>query len=686
MTILRRALLPGAILTIMVCGLALWARPSTATRPAHRTCYLARGLSPEALVVLGAAIAVRGEDVLLLDSDNASPYLRDYFEKYPPPRLVAVGDFAGGVEDTECRLGVRPDQFVPWDAGPPPGLLRELVPESATVVVCPASDRRLLLQAGCLAAAAGAPLFVWHETPREVAALRECLAGCGTVEVQLVGQAERLSGLLPGYGHVVLRTEEAVASAYRKLIGRHGPIETAVVANPADAVEGRNNLSALAPWLAVQKRAALLLTGPEGQDVEDIVTQAARLESLRHLDAIILLADLQTVPWRHRPNPAAGKDPEIEMEPLTPVGAEPFSFAIGRLFHADPAVVPLTLARQRALAERPGPRKALVAANAGGGLALLETLSRNTTAELRNAGYQTTARFGRDAKPEELRRLLPEHDIFLWEGHHNVLMRDFEFLSWDEPLSPSFVFLQSCLALSEYKAGPLMSRGAVAVLGTSTRMYSASGGSCSLAFFDALLYDDQSLGGALRQSKNFLLACTQLKEKRLGKETAKKGAGLRAAWAFTLWGDPTLKLPRPERPAAARPPVRHRVEGNTIFLALPEEKADPVKTEKYEAASPANGRLAGLVRKDKQADADDPRPLVPLVFAEVALPRGHKGQVPRLTSKLPSSHWVFCWDARRSHGYLLAAPRPQDKGELRFSVHWGAMEAARSMPSGSGGR
>ena len=55
------------------------------------------------------------------------------------------------------------------------------------------------------------------------------------------------------------------------------------------------------------------------------------------------------------------------------------------------------------------------------------------------------------------------------------------------------------------------------MVGSSTRTYSGSGGAFSLAFFNALLYDGQSLGGSLRQAKNFLLAYALLKEKRLGR-------------------------------------------------------------------------------------------------------------------------------------------------------------------------
>ena len=85
------------------------------------------------------------------------------------------------------------------------------------------------------------------------------------------------------------------------------------------------------------------------------------------------------------------------------------------------------------------------------------------------------------------------------------------------PLPPTFVFLQSCLSLTEPRIGSLLSRGAFGVLGSSTRTYSGSGGACSLAFFNALLYEEQAVGDALRQAKNFLLAYSLLKEKRLGK-------------------------------------------------------------------------------------------------------------------------------------------------------------------------
>src|SRR5207253_7937991 len=262
--------------------------------------------------------------------------------------------------------------------------------------------------------------------------------------------------------------------------------------------------------------------------------------------------------------------------------------------------------------------------------------------------------FGRDANKEDVKRRLPESHIFLWEGHHSTLVSSYGVHQWQEPLQPSLIFLQSCLALAEPKAHPSLQRGAVAVIGSSTRTYSGSGGAFSLAFFDTLLYEDQTLGGSLRQAKNFMLAFAQLKQRRFGNQSKLGGANIRSAWAFTLWGDPTVRMPRPTPPENAVPAVRHVVKGNTIIVQLPDDTHDKIETPKYEATVPANARLAGLVRKQEMADQHR---LVPFVFAEVELPKAPPGKTPTVRTRMPETHWVFCYDQRCQRGYLLLTPR-----------------------------
>jgi hypothetical protein len=662
--------------------------PETLAAPSReRVVYLAGDLSDENLIGLGAALAAWREDsVLLLDSSKASPYVKAFLSAYKPTRVIPVGIDPLIVSELENRLNIRTERPIFWSHGPPVALWRSLFTQAEDVVVCPAHPRGCLLQAACLAGSLRAPLYVVHGHADEAGKLNKLLRGWQTQRVHLIGKAEGMVAQLHGVEPIYHKSENAVAVAYQKQLARRGHIENVVLTNPEDNASDFGGMSALAPWIALQKHAALLLTNSNGTNVHEVVDCALRREALRHVDALLLVANLRAIPMWHRPNPIPGdKDPHIEMEPLTPSGNRPFTFATGRLFHQDRTVVPLLLARQRLLADAAGPRKALVVSNPGGSLSLLETFSRNTIQEMRNAGYQTTTLIGHQVNRDELRKQLASHDLFLWEGHHNTLIHEYEFPTWDEALPPTFVFLQSCLALTENKVQPLLGRGAVGVIGSSTRTYSASGGACSLAFFNALLYEEQSVGAALRQSKNFLLAYSLLKQKRLGEDAKRTGANVRAAWAFTLWGDPTLKMPPPQHSATDSRPVpsiQHEVQGNTIRVSLPVQAQNPVRTDKYQVSLPANGRLAGLVRKEK---VEERRPLVPFVFAEIHLPRARPGWTPRLTSRLPSNRWVFCWDERRRCGYLLATPRPQDTEELRFHVAWEAVEVDRDAPSTVGG-
>src|SRR5262249_6558663 len=159
---------------------------------------------------------------------------------------------------------------------------------------------------------------------------------------------------------------------------------------------------------------ALLLTNAKGDNTAVVVRAALKNPDLHRADALILVAGLKAIPTEHRPNPVPGKDVTIEMEPLTPTGSEPFTFATERLFHADRSVLALMLARPRLLSEAHTPRKALVVSNPGGSLPLMEIFSRNTAKEFANTGYRTTALFNHAVTKDAVRRLLPEQDIFLW--------------------------------------------------------------------------------------------------------------------------------------------------------------------------------------------------------------------------------------------------------------------------------
>jgi hypothetical protein len=607
---------------------------------AARTVIVAQGLDAKQTLILATNLAAANHPgVLLLDTSGAKAANQRFIDEFKPAAVVTVGP--SQASDPTFVESLWPDP-----------------PKATRIVIVQTSSRRLLLRAAALAGAIRAPLLVWRGTDdgRNLAFWTE---RGGVREVISVGEADPFHSDLDLWDLHPLREEEAVRAATAKYLAEVGQVDSIVVANPTDA-----SLAELAPWVAARRRAALVLTNEKGDDAAVAVQTAIKQPGLERVENLLLLARPGAIPAERRPNPVAGKDPFIEMEPLTPADGEPFTFATGRLFHADAGMVPLILARQRLLPADGNPRTALVASNPGNSLPMLETFSRVSRRELASRGYETTALLGDSLSARQLRYHLPRADVFLWEGHHNTLIKDWGFVAWDEPLRPSLMFLQSCLALTEEKASPLFDRGAVAVVGSSSRIYSATGGAFSLAYLDAVLYDGQSLGGALRQSKNFLLAYSRLKDKRLGTQAKLGGANLRSAWAFTLWGDPSLKLPEPPAPAGAPAAVHCRVRGDTITLTVPQ----PIGAEesgKYRVPYRPNERLAGLVRPA----ADDERKLVPLVFAEVKLPDGPPGAEPHLETKLPDSAWTFVWDGRRRAGYVLAVPH-DGAHDVRFRLTW----------------
>ncbi|MGE3805396.1 MAG: hypothetical protein AB7K24_12045 [Gemmataceae bacterium] len=653
-----------SLLWLVVLGPSLCAaEKQAAPRAAERVVFLGHPADAEQLVVLGAALAAsRHPGVFLLDSERARPHLQAFLKDYQPTELISVG--AGAAMGRKLRNPLNlSGRHIDWRRGPPFGLWAELLPQAKRVVVCPQRPYRLLLQAACLAGLAQAPLYVFRDNQETRAELLAFLNEQGTHWIYAVGDVSIPEQAVAPWRVKRFQNEKAVQAACVRRLKERGPIRDLIVANPADRFSD-GAMSPLAPWLAVSRRGLLLLSNASGSDVAAIVEDAERRFHLCG-DHLLLAADLAAIPVERRLNPVRGKDEYIEMEPTTPTGTEPYTYAVGRLFHQDPAVVNLMLAGQRLWRPRAAnePFRALVASNSAGELPLLETFSRTTAKELGNRGFQTTAFFGDDVNPGDLRRLLPRQDIFLWEGHHNTLIKNYGFPEWDERLQPGLFFLQSCLVLQPEKTASLFERGVLGVVGSSTRIYSASGGAFALSYFNALLYERQTLGGSLRHAKNFLVCYAQLKEKRLGSDARLTAVNLRSAWAFSLWGDPGLKLPLPARPEDALPAVKPRLQGNTIRLRVPEETHES-KTKRYRAEVPANGRLAGLVvDEDKTCDR-----LVPLLFAEVELPSGPAGATPRLRTKLPDHDWTFCWDGRRHVAYLLVAPGQRD--DLRFHVEW----------------
>ncbi|WP_439621047.1 hypothetical protein [Gemmata sp.] len=658
---------------VVACLLLLLAIGATVTRtpaqppapqppvpPRGGTVVLAGEMPEPDLIALGVAVAAAQPDAdFLLDTPRAGAIVKPFLDRLKPAAVIPVGAFPKG-HDAAKRWGVADPVLKPTEADPV-AFAWSLFPKAERAVVAPRAPTAELLHAASLAGALKVPLFVLREGDDPLRGLKELLAPRGVKSLVAVGAAVSPCKALGGVTVEELADAAAASQAHRRELVRTGKIDLLVLTNPAD----QQKLHSLAPWAAVKKRAPLLLTAADGKDAGAVVAGALKDRDLSRADAMIVVADQTAVPPVKRENPAKGKDEQIEVDQWIPDGDGLISLTTGRVFHVDRALVPLMFARQRLLERAPGPPKILIASNPGDGLPLLETFSRNTGRELANAGWKVEGRYGKtNLTAKELRDLLPEQDAFLWEGHYRTLIDTFEFPKWTEPLRPSVIFLQSCLALNADEAALLFDRGAAAVVGTPNRTYSGSGGALTLGFFDSLAYDGRTTGASMRHAKNFLVLYAELKAKRLGDAAKLGGANQRAAWTFTIWGDPTARMPKPAPPADAMPALKCTVVKNTIALALPEKKYPSTDVPPFKAEMWPGGRLAGLIT----TDIED-RWLAPLAFVEVPLD-GPAGQEPHLSSKLPGKNWVFRWDARRRVGYLLVLPREKDEKGVEFRVKW----------------
>jgi hypothetical protein len=640
------------------------------TAPAPRTIVIVAapndGQMLTVTTLLGAADC-RG--VVLIESERSKPFIATFIDQFDPAEIVLIGRGLAREDDRSFRG--KKVTTISWNNSQPVELWKRLTPRLKRVVLSPTSPRSLLLRAAHFAELLKAPLVPVGENGPQSAELTDILARWQVSEVHAIGGCDSRLHIPESATVARYADESSLETEVLRRLAANDRIDALVVANPFD----QKSLSLLAPMVAGNHRAALLLTNHAGTNVEKLVRKVIRQRVFRRADNLILVGDLNALPTLKRDNPIAGKDEKIEMEPLTPEGSELYRYATGRLFDADLGLLSLQLARSHLLES--GPKTAMVVSNAGGSLPLLETFSRLTAHELANRGYLTTACFGEQVDRDEMRCKLPQCDLFLWEGHHSTLMKEYGFAEWNEPLKPSLIVLQSCLALAEEKAQPLFHRGAIAVVGTSTRSYSASGGAFSLAFLDAMLYDGQTLGGALRQAKNFLVLYQDLKEKRLSSKPRLNGASTRAAWAFTLWGDPTVRLPQPPKNEAELSAIRLKMRSSrstqggqthTLSLELPDTTYEPIRSGKYTAAVRPNIRLAGLIQSGV-ADGESQK-LVPFLFHEISFDSAPEDKSPQLRSSMPEANWHFRWDANRRVGYLIMSPRAKDRGPIRFHVDW----------------
>lgn len=356
------------------------------------------------------------------------------------------------------------------------------------------------------------------------------------------------------------------------------------------------------------------------------------------------------------------------------------------------------------------------------GLPLGETLSRVTAAELHNARYQMTALYRRKPRDHEALIASTRATLVLFEGHinHQALFaagrlgtgivdasEGDELVNGDQPgadagvpggptdiitergstTSPKWrgasrrpsvradaplrgmplVVLQSCHSLEAEVTADIYRRGGLGVIGSVTRIHSASGGSFINQLVHSLISDGATVGEALRDARNYFYLLQDLKKARNHKSLSQSQ---RVSWSFRLWGDPEVRVLNRQRARFRRRPVRARfIDSTTLQFKLPRRRLPKVTTEKYIAYVFPGSSVAGMVRKLKNKPQ---RKIAPLLFARVAVPQGFEAksvEIKRGDGTSAADRAVFRLDPAGNFAYVLAFPKNL-KRRQKITLHF----------------
>jgi hypothetical protein len=478
---------------------------------------------------------------------------------------------------------------------------RELWPEATSAIVTTEANYKWMLRAATFAGATRSALLPLGEhVGPDLAMLAGWRLGTIYVARPAVEWAEAARAVVPSV--VELPSANAFTTAYLNALGSRPT--AVVIANPFDrqSLFSPSSLSLLAPLVSAAHHAPLFLVEDAPPETIEQATLAFIERHALSPSHIILVGDELALRSHRVPDPvltaggpeARGGGTEVRVELFSDIDRdEPQDFAVGRIVGEGAGQASATLARQYHLPRGAERRPVIFFTNADGIFPLGETISRTTAAELRNVGVAVKAYYGEKISQSLIQRSLTATDVLVWEGHARDLTLE-EQGGIAAKGAPGLVILQGCYTFDRSDPFILMDKGTVAIVGTSTAIYSAPGSALARAFFDALLYDDADLGTATRNARNFLLALAHLKRARKHADWRKT---YRAALAFSLWGDPTL---RPDlgtgEPKLA--PVTWERDGRKLTLSIPPQALERVVVGPYVAEPLPRSMLSGLLLRE----------------------------------------------------------------------------------------
>ncbi|MBF0243803.1 MAG: hypothetical protein HQL31_00835 [Planctomycetes bacterium] len=427
----------------------------------------------------------------------------------------------------------------------------------------------------------------------------------------------------------------------------------------------------IVPWYSLARKALPLALGSPRSTlaekaVAELVTSGIRPRNLLFVGDNTALSSRRTeIPGTKE------KGYKFNVEPCAglPLQGAAMPYGVGRLplrsLEQCSLAVARGLVREIFWSGAGNARRALVVANGKGSklpsLYLCEGISRLSAAEMKNAGFRVDEVYGSSPQKGLEAGLKASADLILYEGHveyQNIIpdpdRKEYDLPEeadgeeeWGEtptvnepvilgvsgnirvgnpensrsileqigkgPREPfercPLLILQACKTLQGEVPHLAFENGAAGVVGSVSRIHSASGSAAVKCLVDSLIYRGATVGEALRDAKNFFLCIQKLKLERGHRELKQ---GLRVALSLGYWGDPEFRPFPQQGTPPLRPLVQARWQSGELQVSTPRKKLSSIQTPGYRIRQFPGSQSAGLVMR--AVSSDRPRRLAPIHY------------------------------------------------------------------------
>jgi len=368
-----------------------------------------------------------------------------------------------------------------------------------------------------------------------------------------------------------------------------------------------------APYISLLRQSPLILSlSNKGSDAEKVFRSFTQKYGINPTTITLVgnYSMISTVKVDDKLRDQIFQKKEMRLEPLSsPIDGHALPFGIGRLPFSKIDCLSMYYARlkelERTLVDR-FPRFTMIAnleSDKRKKLMLAESISRLTVKELKNFSFEGDEFYGKSPDDPDIWETALKSDLIIYEGHIEqfALIKEKQdstndtLKHYEAPYFNHFPFmiLQSCDSLKNHEV--LLDRGISGMIGSCSKVHSASGSATIKTLLDSMLYDGTNYGEALRDAKNYSLSIVELKKRRGHTQQDKT---LRSALTFRLMGDPQARLFFKKLPSPVRKPLKAEfVDDQTIQITTPHRHYPEVKNKCYKLRLFPKAEAAGIVSR-----------------------------------------------------------------------------------------